>query len=104
MNIGDVSLFCVVNSGHLAAVSMCVCVFVQIGACAFLGCTARGRISGLDGNSMFDSLRSCQTFPQGDCSILPRSSNTGRFQPSFSTCSPTLVLLSDHGFLVETKW
>lgn len=61
MDIGDVSLFCVVNSRYLAAV--CVCVFVQIGACAFLGCIARSRISGLYGNSMFAILRSCQTFP-----------------------------------------
>ena len=53
-----------------AAVNMSVKISLQISALNTCGCIPRSGIAGLDDNSVFSFLRSCNTVFHGDCTRL----------------------------------
>ena len=67
---GSLHCFHFVVIVNYAAVNICVQSFVWTFVFISLGDITRSRISRLCGNSMFNFLRDCQTFFQGDCIIL----------------------------------
>ena len=72
------------------AISICVQAYLCTYVFISLGYISRSRISGLNGNSMFNILRNCQTVFQSGCMILPYAVYEGY---NFSTSLPTLDIL-----------